>query len=35
MQPLAERYADDGLHVVGIDVGEGSDSVPEFVGELA
>ena len=34
MQQLAERYADDGLTVVGIDVGEGTDSVREFVDEL-
>ena len=34
MQALAERYADDGLQVVGIDIGEGSDSVREFVDEL-
>ena len=34
MQALAERYADDGLQVVGIDVGEGSNSVREFVDEL-
>lgn len=34
MQALAERYADDGLQVVGIDVGEGTDSVREFVDEF-
>lgn len=34
MQRLAEEYADDGLTVVGIDVGEGADSVREFVDEL-
>ena len=34
MQRLAAEYADDGLTVVGIDVGEGADSVREFVDEL-
>ncbi len=34
MQRLAEAYADDGLVVVGIDVGEGADSVRAFVDEL-
>lgn len=34
MQRLAEKYADDGLTVVGIDVGEGADSVREFVDEF-
>ena len=34
MQRLAEAYVDDGLTVVGIDVGEGVDSVRSFVDEL-
>lgn len=34
MQELAERYGGEGLRVIGIDVGEGSDSVREFVDEL-
>lgn len=34
MQQLAEDYADEGLTVVGIDVGEGADSVRAFVDEL-
>ena len=34
MQRLAEQYADNGLRVVGIDVGEGADSVREFVDEV-
>lgn len=34
MQRLSEAYADDGLTVVGIDVGEGADSVRAFVDEL-
>jgi len=34
MQKLADRHADEGLRVVGIDVGEGSDSVRAFVDEL-
>lgn len=34
MQRLAEDYADDGLTVVGIDVGEGAESVQAFVDEL-
>lgn len=34
MQGLAEKYADDGLVVVGIDVGEGADSVKAFVDDL-
>ena len=34
MQQLAEAYADDGLTVVGIDVGEGADSVRAFVEEI-
>ena len=34
MQELAERYADDGLRIVGVDVGEGTDSVREFVNEV-
>ena len=35
MQRLAERYADEGLTVVGIDVGEGRESVQAFVDELS
>ena len=34
MQRLAERYGDEGLTVVGIDVGEGRESVQAFVDEL-
>jgi thiol-disulfide isomerase/thioredoxin len=34
MQRLAEDYADDGLTVIGIDVGEGANSVQAFVDEL-
>lgn len=34
MQRLADEYADDGLTVVGIDVGEGADSVREFIDEF-
>lgn len=34
MQRLADAYADEGLTVVGIDVGEGADSVRAFVDEL-
>ena len=34
MQRLADRYADDGLTVVGIDVGEGRESVQAFVDQL-
>lgn len=35
MQEIADRYADQGLTIVGVDVGEGTDSVREFVDELA
>ena len=35
MQRLADRYRDEGLTVVGIDVGEGRESVGAFVEELA
>ena len=34
MQALAERYAEDGLRIVGVDVGEGTESVREFVDEV-
>lgn len=34
VQELAERYADQGLAVVGVDVGEGTNSVREFVDEV-
>jgi thiol-disulfide isomerase/thioredoxin len=34
MQEKADRYADRGLTIVGVDVGEGKDSVREFVDEL-
>ena len=34
MQEIADRYADQGLTIVGVDVGEGTDSVREFVDEL-
>ena len=34
MQDIADRYADQGLTIVGVDVGEGTDSVREFVEEL-
>lgn len=34
MQRLVEQYADEGLIIVGIDVGEGADSVGAFVDEL-
>lgn len=34
MQEMADRYADRGLTIVGVDVGEGTDSVREFVDEL-
>lgn len=34
MQEMADRYADQGLTIVGVDVGEGTDSVREFVDEL-
>ena len=34
MQGLAEEYADAGLTVIGIDVGEGADSVRRFVDGL-
>lgn len=34
MQELADRYRAQGLTVVGINVGEGADSVREFVDEL-
>lgn len=34
MQKVADRYADEGLTIVGVDVGEGTDSVQEFVDEL-
>ena len=34
MQEIADRYADQGMAIVGIDVGEGTDSVREFVEEL-
>ena len=34
MQEIADRFADQGLTIVGVDVGEGTDSVREFVEEL-
>lgn len=34
MQEIADRFADRGLRIVGVDVGEGTDSVREFVDEL-
>lgn len=34
MQEIADRFADQGLTVIGVDVGEGTDSVREFVDEL-
>lgn len=34
MEELAQRYAADGLSVIGIDVGEGADSVRSFVDEV-